>query len=473
MTHRPRHRQLDLGSLARRDVTMPRRPRAPAGPRSTRRSPRRSAATAARSKPVPGRGRTRRRRVADLGVDGRPPSAPANLAAFVIASRAASTSCAERVVERRVARGRELDPDAVQLLDVGGRLGQRVVERVRRAEAAAVEPASQLPLLPAGERAETRAASSAWRCTSASVCSTESWTRAATSARSSSRIRSVRSDPDLPDPGAEDEQECAGDRARCEQRARGADVAEDDRRRRPSSARSRATGSDPPGRSEPPRASTIAIPATRSPAPSTAAVESPSAKQESRSRRRDERLGRPRRGGPPVRPRARSRGGCRRRRRGRAARRRAGRASRRRRAPRRPRRRRRRRRGRPRCARRAAPRSGSRCAHHVDPAGADLGVDRQEPPGADGHAGVPAVVVPPEHVNLAGLRMRVDGDPASCGTITRSSPSPTRASMWVGVETVDAGEVDAEAADPDLVRRLDRGGGRRCVDAGRRHRPTG
>ena len=75
------------------------------------------------------------------------------MAAFVIASRAASTSA---VSGTRIARVRELDADAVEVLDVSrcGRErrdegGAVVAQRPR-----AVEPASQLPLLAPGQRGD-------------------------------------------------------------------------------------------------------------------------------------------------------------------------------------------------------------------------------------------------------------------------------------------------------------------------------
>ena len=77
---------------------------------------------------------------------------PRCFAALAIASRAASTTSAS-AASTGVARARKLDADAVRVLDLGDRLGERVREGRRLAEAAAVEPAAQLALLPARERA--------------------------------------------------------------------------------------------------------------------------------------------------------------------------------------------------------------------------------------------------------------------------------------------------------------------------------
>ena len=133
------------------------------------------------------------------------------------AARAARRAAASPALASSIAH-------AVQLLDLGRRFGERVGERAprrrrrcRRASGAARAPAD-------GRATETRGASPAWRWTSASVCSTESWMRAATSARSCSRIRSLRSAGELPDPRPEDEQQRAGERARRDERARRADV---------------------------------------------------------------------------------------------------------------------------------------------------------------------------------------------------------------------------------------------------------
>ena len=109
---------------------------------------------------------------------------------------------AQVVVQRPVAPdddGRTVE--RVGVLDLGGRRGERVGQApVRRIRARApvpagpVQPGPQLALLAAGQPRTSRGESD-WRWISARVCSTESCRCAAISARSASRMRSLRSSP--------------------------------------------------------------------------------------------------------------------------------------------------------------------------------------------------------------------------------------------------------------------------------------
>ena len=117
----------------------------------------------------------------------------------------------------------------MQLLDLGRRVPDRAHERiVLEALALREEPGAKLPLLAARELLDAlRVADSRWM--SASVWRTESCTRAATSARSSERIRRVRSAVTLlrraPQPRAYDKQQAACECRRRQERAAGAGVA--------------------------------------------------------------------------------------------------------------------------------------------------------------------------------------------------------------------------------------------------------
>ena len=105
----------------------------------------------------------------------------------------------------------------------------------------------------------TRAESPAWRWISASVCRTESWIRAATSARSSSRIRSVRSTVSCHTHGPTTRSSAPATAPG----ARKPPLAPRRPRKITAPAISNATpsrGSEPPGRSEPPAARTVTRP---------------------------------------------------------------------------------------------------------------------------------------------------------------------------------------------------------------------
>ena len=117
-------------------------------------SPRRSAGTAARSKPAPrSRTKTLTRVVVGLGVD-RDLVGARELRRVRHRLARGEHDGAHVVVERAVAAARELDAHAVQLLDLGGRVRERADERVARRGAVAVEPAAQLALLPPRERGD-------------------------------------------------------------------------------------------------------------------------------------------------------------------------------------------------------------------------------------------------------------------------------------------------------------------------------
>ena len=157
--------------------------------------PRRSAGTAARSKPAPrSRTKTDDRVVGDLGVDvDLLHAGELGRVRHRLARR--EHERAGGGVDRAVARARELDAHAVELLDVARRR-RRAPPRARRCRrrAAGRRTASRAARAPAGARATPRgAARVAWRWISARVCSTESCTRAAMSERSSERMRAVRS----------------------------------------------------------------------------------------------------------------------------------------------------------------------------------------------------------------------------------------------------------------------------------------
>ena len=131
------------------EVTVARPPARAIRPRTDSARPCPPAGTASGSKPRP---RSRTNTVSDPGSTSRKTatsSTPACTAAFVIASRAASTSDCVLLVERRIAARRyDLDAHAVQLLDLRGRILERRHEARARGEAAArVEPRAQLPLL--------------------------------------------------------------------------------------------------------------------------------------------------------------------------------------------------------------------------------------------------------------------------------------------------------------------------------------
>ena len=293
--------------------------------------------------------------------------------------------------------------------------------------------------------------------------------RAATSARSARRIRSVRSAPELPEPRAEDEQQRAGDGARA-------------RRSEPDAPTWLSSTTAPAIVSAIARASAASRPGAASRRGRTtiddAGDEQAGAEHGARPRGRarsrsaiaddrDERAAAPGAAPVGVRPRGRSRGGSRRRPRARAART---------------------------TSRTSVASTPSVCGEPATDAGDDAivvaALERQR---RDlGHGArttsmrpaptcasivssrrVPVVTlafVPSsclaEHVDLAGLGVRVDGD----RRVVRDDHAAARRSRrvaltWVGVETADVREVDAEAADADLVRRLDRGGRRRRVDA--------
>ena len=171
-------------------VVTRRRPavRAPCGPRSTRRCPRRSAGTALAVEAGAA--------VADEDVDRRRPSAsaytetssaPEKLRRVHHRLARGEHDGARVVVERRVARARRprrVTPCSSSTSAAAS--ADRRDERVRPGRAAARGRASRAARAPGGGRAAaTRCGSSASRWISASVCSTESCTRAATSARSS------------------------------------------------------------------------------------------------------------------------------------------------------------------------------------------------------------------------------------------------------------------------------------------------
>ena len=114
--------------------------------------PRRSAGTASRSKPDPGRGRRRRcRRRPSLRVD-RDLVGARELRGVRHRLPRREDELLVRGVELGSAGGRELDPDAVELLDLGGCVGERVLEGGGVLDAAAVEPAAKLALLPPRDR---------------------------------------------------------------------------------------------------------------------------------------------------------------------------------------------------------------------------------------------------------------------------------------------------------------------------------
>ena len=173
----------------------------------------------------------------------------------------------------------------MQLLDVGSRLGERVDERRPAAEAAAVQPAAQLALLPAGERGDARRV-----------------VRVALHQRERLQHRVVDPRRDL---GAL----LRGGSARCARTASCHSQGPKTSRSAPPTAPGAMSeldaptwprritapaiisaipsrGSEPPGRSEPPRARTTARPATSRPAPRTRRLPRARARTGRRRRRR-------------------------------------------------------------------------------------------------------------------------------------------------------------------------------------------
>ena len=151
-------------------------------------------------------------------------AAPECRAALTIASRAASSS-GSQPVDRAVAHPHDLDRHAVLGLDRRRRArssaapSDAVASRRRASSPPASSHARSSRSCMRASRTTSRG-SSARRCTSASVCSTESCRCAATSARSSERMRSRRSADELvhevPDAGPDDQREA-------DQHHRGAD----------------------------------------------------------------------------------------------------------------------------------------------------------------------------------------------------------------------------------------------------------
>ena len=231
------------------------------------------------------------------------------------------------------------------------------------------------------------------------------------------------------------------------------------------------TGSDPPGRIEPPRTRTVARPATSSVTPSDGGARRGRARAVAAHGRGGDERRADRGRGRPRRPTARGRGGCRRRLRARAARRRAGRASRRRRASRRARRRRRRRRGRLAPLEARVPTCCSPAARTTSMlAGADARVDHEDVP----PSGVRRSTLRPsscwsEDVEVAGLCVRVDRDrDGPVGTMTCSSPTPSvRARQSAVVIGADVVRSTVEVADAELCRSA---GASDASPAGRRGR---
>ena len=133
--------------------------------------------------------------------------------------------CTDGIVDGAVARARELDAHAVELLDVACRSGQRRHERGAfvAERPVAVQPAAQLALLPAGERRHP-----AWlvrmpldqrQRLQHGVVDARRHVRALVAA-DPGRALGVPVERQPPHPGAGDQQQRAGDGAGCDQRRR-------------------------------------------------------------------------------------------------------------------------------------------------------------------------------------------------------------------------------------------------------------
>ena len=186
--------ELDLGAARPGSSrSSPGRRRAPSAPRSTR--PRPSGRPGRRTVEARAASRTNTPTASSVtSTYTSISSTPANLAAFVIASRAASTSALT-----------EASTGQSPALASSTRTPWSSSTSPAAADSAATSDAVSSPSgwsaysQPRSSRScrrasdATRRGSFAWRWMSASVCSTESWTRAATSDRSSLRMRAVRS----------------------------------------------------------------------------------------------------------------------------------------------------------------------------------------------------------------------------------------------------------------------------------------
>ena len=206
--------------------------------------PRRSAGTAARSNPAPrSRTKTETSSSRDLGVDVDLLDA-CELGRVRHRLAGCEDDGAERPVDGTVARARDLDANAVKLLDVaGGRRERRHERGVRVADRlVAVEPAAELALLPARQRGDAarlvRVALDQRQRLQHRVVHARGDVGALVAADPGGAL-GVAVDREPPDPRPGDQQQRARDRARARAASRWRRRSRGARRRRPPPARCR------------------------------------------------------------------------------------------------------------------------------------------------------------------------------------------------------------------------------------------